>query len=212
MKKKISIFTLCCVGISALLLILALFNAIKLQGFVLNLLWTTLTLTVSGLLTLNSYVMLEKKNKLAIGSISLIVLSSLLVLLCFWTNLDDINFYLKATFVVSSLSVCFNLISSNVLKIGSNYKVIQIISYICFVLTTLCVILLFLDVPVDIKLFIVSIIFSFVALCVLAVFSKKNEGDIPDKQTQFLMISKEEYEELVACKKELEELRGRKND
>jgi hypothetical protein len=80
------------------------------------------------------------------------------------------------------------------------------------VLTTLCVILLFLDVPVDIKLFIVSIIFSVVALCVLAVFSKKNEGEIPYKQTQFLMISKEEYEELVACKKELEELRGRKND
>ena len=77
MKKKISLATIVFVGISALIAILALFGAIKLEGFFFSLLFTFITLTVAGILTIGLCDMLERKNKMAIISTSLIALSSL---------------------------------------------------------------------------------------------------------------------------------------
>lgn len=217
MKKKISLATIICVGLSALIAISALFGILKLKGVFFDLLFTFLTLTVAGILTLGSCEMLERKNKIAIVSLSLIGLSTLLVVLCFWTKLDNNDTYSKATLVVSALSICFNLISSSILKIGKDKKIIQIISYCCYSIVTLYLILTFTDVislgGTNLKIFILFIILSFVAMCVLAVLSKKSTIDSQTPNKQYVKITKEEYEDLLSKKVQLENiLKERENN
>ena len=209
MKKKISLATIGFVGLSALLLILALFGVLKLKGVTLDLLFTFLTLTVAGMLTLNSCEMLERKNKLALVSLSLIFLSTLLVVLCFWTKLDNADFFMDSTLVISTLSICFNLITSNILKMGKRYTIVQAVSYICFSIVSLYLILTFLDTisleDAHLKIFILFIILSFVALCVLTVLSKKHSSEsIATKE--YVKITKEEYLNLIESKKQLDNL------
>lgn len=213
MKKKISLATIICVGLSALIAILALFGAIKLEGVTFDLLFTFLTLTVAGILTINSCDMLEKKNKLAIISLSLICLSTLLVILCFWTTLDDANTFMKSTLIISTLSICFNLITSNVLKLNKNYRVIQTSAYVCYSIVTLYLILLFLNVikleNTHLKIFILFIILSLVGMAVLAVLSKRQITEsITSKE--YIKISKEEYKELLQAKHQLKTLLEKK--
>ena len=209
MKKKVSLATLCCIGLSALIAIFALFGILKIKGIVADLLFTALTLTVAGVLTLNSCDMLEKKNKIALISLALIGLSSLFVILCFWTNLDSFNAYMNITLVISTLSVCFNLISSSILKLEKNYKLIQIISYSCYSVVSLYLILIFLKaIDLDgthLKIFILFIILSLVGLFVLKVLSKKSITSTQDN-VEYIKITKEEYLDLLSKKEELEKL------
>jgi len=118
------------------------------------------------------------------------------------------------TLVISVLSVCFNLISSNVLKIGKNYKAIQATSYVCYSVVSIYLILTFLDIialeDANLKIFILFIILSFVALCVLAVLSKKQPTELPNNK-EYVKIAKEEYEELLRKKEQLENLLKEKN-
>lgn len=209
MKKKISLATIVFVFISALIAIGALFGIFKLKGFILDLLFTSLTLTVCGILTINSCDMIDRKNKLISGSLVLILFSTLLVILCYWTNLDNIDGYMKLTLVISTLSIFFNLVSSSILKIGNNYKVIQMISYSCYFIVSLFLIFTFLDVinleDDLLKIFILFIILSFVGLCILSVLSKKGKNVMQNNE-EYIKISKKEYEELLNYKKELENL------
>ena len=216
MKKKISLATIICVGASAVIAILALFGVFKLSGVVSDVLFTTLSLTVAGILTINSCEMLEKKNKLALVSLSLIVLSTLLVVLCYWTNLDSTEFYMSTTFVVSVLSVCFSLITSNMLKMGKNYQLIQALCYTCYAILSLYLILIFLNLielsGLHLRLFILFIILSFVAMCILAVLSKRQPNETT--RNEYVKIRKDEYEDLLAKKAQLETLlkENSKND
>ena len=217
MKKRISFATIIFIGLSALISISALFRIFELKGVILDLLFTFLTLTIAGILTLGTSEMLERKNKIAIISLSLLGISTLLVVLCYWTNLDSSEAYLKTTLVTSTLSIYFNLISSNILKMGKSKKVIQGISYICYSVVALYLILIFLDAislnGTNLKIFILFIILSFVALCVLTVLSKKSlYEDFVTKE--YIKITKEEYEDLLNKKAQLENLlkEGVKND
>ena len=208
MKKKISLATIVFVGISALIAILALFGAIKLEGFFFSLLFTFITLTVAGILTIGLCDMLERKNKMAIISTSLIALSSLLVVLCFWTNLDDTEGYMNLTLIISTLSVCFNLISSSILKLGKHYRPLQTFAYISYSATALYLILSFLGAikleDSHLKIFILFIILSFVSLCLLAIFSKKQPAE--NTSDEYVKITKKEYNELIEKKEQLEKL------
>lgn len=217
MKKKISLATIIFVGFSALISISALFEIFKLKGVILDLLFTFLTLTVAGILTLGTCDMVERKNKISIISLSLLGLSTLLVILCYWTKLDNSDAYLKTTLVTSTLSICFNLISSSILKMGKSKKVIQGISYVCYSIVALYLVLIFLDAislnGANLKIFILFIILSFVAMCVLTVLSKKSLSEV-SIVTEYVKITKEEYEDLLSKKLQLENLlkEGIEND
>lgn len=214
MKKIVSWITIGSVGLVALLLIGALFSVVKLEGAVADVVFTGLTLTVAGLLTLNSCNMLERKNKLAIASLSLIGLSSLLVILCFWTKLDNNSkTYLNITLTISALSVCFNLISSGVLKLGKRYLPLQVISYACYAALSLYLIIIFWSsAELNFKLMAVLIILSLLFFCVQLVVAKK-QGDTVPVEVNYVKITKEEYEDLLAKKEQLEKLLlEKKND
>lgn len=207
MKKKISLATLVCIGISAIIAILALFGAFELKGAIASLLFTTLTLSASGILLLNSCEQIEKKHKAALAGVGLITFSAILVTLCFWTDLDEVDFYFKSTLTLSTISVCYNFISSSILKMGQNYKVLQILSYICYSVTSLFLILMFLN-GIDLddvsKVFILFVILSLFAIFTLKVLAKKKPVDAEDKN--YIKITKAEYNDLLAKKAQLEKL------
>lgn len=215
MKKIISWITIASVGLVALLLIGSLFEFISLKGAVASIIFTALTFTVAGILTLNSCNMLEQKNKLAIASLSLIGLSTLLVVLCFWTKLDNnSDVFLNLTLTISILSVCFNLITSGVLKLGKRYMPLQIISYICYGFVSIYFIVSFWgskSVDLDGKVIALSIILSLLFFCIQVIVSKKQVSD-NNVSTSYVKIKKEEYEELLACKKELERVKLKKEN
>lgn len=212
-KKKFSLFTIIFVVISALIAILALFGAFKLTGAIADLLFTCLTLSVAGLLTLNSCTMLERKNKLAIVSLSLIAASALLVIIALWSNVASSDLYMDITLTICILSVCFNLITSNILKLQKRYLYIQIAAYVCFMV--IAGYLIAASWGTDIfdkgsKIFILFLILSLLGMGILAVLSKKQPADQTDSNQDYIRISKKEYEELLNAKKELEKLKESK--
>ena len=211
MKKSFSIFTIISVVISALIAISALFGIFKLEGAIADLLFTFLTLSVAGILTLNSCAMLERKNKLALVSLALIATSALLVIIALWTSVTSSDLYMNITLTLCILSVCFNLITSNVLKLQNRYLYMQIASYICFaVLAGFLVAASWGDdvISDNLKIFLLFLILSLLGMGVLAVLSKKQVEDSNVKGKDFVRISKAEYEELLNAKKELEKLKG----
>jgi len=215
MKKKISIFTIIFVVLSALLAILALFGAIKLKGFYADLLFTFLTLSVSGILLLNSCSMLERKNKLALISLSLIGASAILVIIGLWSNISSSDLYMNITLTLCILSVCFNMITSNVLKLQNKYLPIQIFSYICFSLVAVFLISASWGgdlIDNNSKLFILFIILSLLAMGILAILSKKQNSIDTSIDLEYVKIPKKEYEELLAIKKEYKEMKDKEND
>jgi len=212
MKKKLSLSTIICASLSTLILILALFSLVKIKGFIFDLLFTLLTLTVSGILLINSYDAFKRNNKLGYANISLILSSSLLVILCFWTKLDNLDWYKKATLSISILSVCFNLISSSVLKLTNRYKIIQILSYACYFILSLLIIFTSLDILKSVgTLIALFAILSFFAFCVLTVLSKKQIDVNYTTTSEYVKIPKKEYEELLSCKEKLNKLLEEKN-
>lgn len=213
MKKKVSLLTLVFVGLSALLAILGLFGAVKLKGTMADLLFTFLTLAVAGLLTINSCTMLERKNKLATVSFGLIAGSALLVIIALWSNVASSNLYMEVTLTLCILSVCFNLITSNILKLQNRYLPVQIASYVCFSVVAGFLVAASWGSSIladSLKIFILFIILSLVGMGVLAVLSKKQGEEIVSKN--YIRISKEEYEELLKAKEELAILKSKHND
>jgi len=214
MKKKISVFTIIFVVLSAFIPILALFNAVELKGTVADLLFTFLTLSVAGILTLNSCTMLERKNKLAIISLSLISASALLVIIALWSTASSFNAYMNITLTLCILSVCFNLVTSNILKLQNKYLIVQISSYACFAVISIFLISASWGsslIANQTKLFILFLILSLLGIGILSVLSKK-QSEAPNEDKGYIKIAKKEYEELLNIKALYTELKREKND
>lgn len=214
MKKKISLFTIIFVISSALIAILGLFGVLKLEDSVADLLFTCLTLSVAGLLSINSASILERKNKLAFVSLGLICTSALLVVVWLWSNVTSPSLFTKATLTLCILSVCFNLILSNTSKLQNKHIVLQTLSYICFIIVAIFLIDLswegtFLE--NNLKIFVLFIILSLLGLGILAVLSKKQANDLTPT-LNYIKISKKEYEELLSIKEKYLELKETKHD
>lgn len=210
MKKKVSLFTLMFVALSALIAILALFGVFSLKGAVVDSLFTCLTLAVAGLLTINSCTMLERKNKLAVISFGLIAGSALLVIIALWSNISSSNLYMEITLTLCILSVCFNLITSNILKLRNKYLHVQVASYICFALVAGFLVASAWGSTIisdGVKVFVLFIILSLMGMGILAVLSKRQGDEIISKD--YIKISKQEYDDLIKAKEELAKLKGK---
>lgn len=208
-KKKISLLTIVFVSISALMLILALlFDGIKIKGIYADFLWTFVVFAAASFLSINSCALLEKKNKLAIVSMSLIGLSSLLAIVCFWVNTPDA--FTNFTLITCILSVCFNLITSGVLNLNKTYLAVQLVAYACYaVVSGYLIALIFKDDIFDgfnLQIFLVFVILAIVFLCIISVLSRKQV--ITDVAKEYVKITREEYEDLLAKKAELEKLKN----
>ena len=214
MKKKISLLTIIFVVLSALIAILGLFEVLKIEDTISNLLFTCLTLSFVGILTLDLYRAIERKSKLALINLGLIYSSTILFIIYIWGDFSSYSLYIKITFIICILSVCFNLISSNILKLQKKYLYLQMPTYFCLSAIAFFLISFVIETPIledNAIIFVLFIILSLLGEGVLAIISKKQtNSSILDKD--YVKILAKEYEELLSIKEKYLKLKGDSND
>lgn len=212
MKKGITITTLVSLGLVALICILAIFGALKLEGVVLNLLLTFGTLVVAGAISLTSVTLLQAKNKWGFVSIILVSISSVLTLLIIWINkLANVEILIKITATIAILSLICSLIITNAVKLGKKLFVVQLVTYIIIGITSIMLTLIIWGINIFGngiigKLFWVFVVLSIVGLITISILASKNRTIKSSKETtknDTITISKTEYEELLRYKEQV---------
>ncbi len=211
MKRILTIISLACLGISALISVLAIFNVFDFSGIPLSILFTLLTILSASILLNNIAKLLEQKNIFSILISVLIGISAILFLIVIWAkNLND-NF-LKITVVFSFISIFANIVVSNILKLNKKLLWLQIPAYITLAYVELVITLLVFDNKVLYEnmtaLFFAVVIITISLLVALSILSRKYEDNI-NYQKDKITISIEEYEGL---KREIAELKEKLNN
>ncbi len=220
MKKYLTYITLGLVAVVTVMALLGLFGVPVFLGAGLKVLLSLVTLTVVGILLLNTIELIEKKNIIAYVSAGLIILSAILFLAIIWGGIGIVTTFGKLTVCVSMISVVFNIIVGNVLKLGKKYLVLQLIEYL---LLTVLVVLISIGVfSADLGFlgeiyFWAIVIVAFAMGIALSVFAKKVVNDRLVSNTVkegYVQVKKEEYDALVqenaALKQKIAELEANK--
>ncbi len=215
-KKGLTIGTIVGLGICALMLILTIFGISFFDGTKLKILITFACLTVGGYFSISSYSALGRNKTLGIISFCLIWMSVVLILISAWFSTPSV--FGDITLAIALLSVLFNFIVSNVLKLGKHYLIIQIICDLIISLLILFILLLAYGV-VKFKaittFFWLLIVLSVVAFILMSVLSSKfrNEEKSDDNGTQnYIKIPKSEYDELLKKAKQLDDILASKDE
>lgn len=209
MKKALTITSISCIIVSALLGILFAFGVIEIEGFLGKLLLTLLIVGIGALLSLNGASLLERSfNILAIISLAFISLSCLLAVIQFWAGFKW-GLFGQLTLIISIFSILFNFIVSYILKLGRQKLGYQIATYSFMAIFDIFITIQiingdFLDGFIT-RIFIVDIILAFVGMAILAILSKKS---LNNENPDFVKIPKAEYqalkERIAELEKELE--------
>lgn len=214
-KKVLSYVALSALGLSIILLLVALFSeSVTITGTYAKLVATTGTLTIAPSVALNSITLLvDKKNKISFISLGLIAASSILFLILFWAGVGFGSVAVKICLTLAILSITINVIVGDVLKLGKKYLFVQIPTYALFAVFDYFVISLIfgskiLSKDAMLQIFIAVIILGVGGIIALAVLSKKQDGaDSAAAKTEdgMITITKTEYDALKAKIAALEE-------
>jgi len=208
MKKSLTIGTLVSLGIVAIMLIVSLFGFSFFEGVKLNLLITFACLTVGGYFSISSYNVLQKNKILGYIGLVFIWFAVILVLLSSWVNFGKLM--ANVTFTIAFVSVIFNFITSNNLKLGKNYLAVQVVCNIVICVFVLICLLMIYGVMKIGTLFWLMLILSVVSFIVVSVLASKFQGDRVDDN--YVKIAKAEYEDLLAKSRMLEEMLNSKSE
>ncbi len=209
MKKYISYTTLGLVGVATLMALLGIFGVPVFKGVGLQILFTVVTLAVVALLLLNTAELIERKNVVAYISLGLLILSAVLFLIIIWGKLFVVDTFGRVTVTISMVSVVFNIISANALKLGKKYLAVQLIEYALLAVIVVLITITIFDGKFDrlgSAYFLASVVVALAMGIAVSVFAKKvaSEGYAPTKAKEgYIQVSKEEYDKLVAENQEL---------
>jgi len=213
-KKITTISTIVATSITALILIMLLFD-IKLFGkFYLDFLLTFATLGIGGFFAINGINMLKKSKILGYVSLGLILASIFLIVLSVWINFDS-DLYFNITISLGLLSILFNIIVSSGLSLGKSKLVWQILVYVIVFITDIIATLgvfKVIDLADIIAIFLMLIILSILGVIILRIFSKKIISDIVEEGSGMIKISKEEYLSLLEKAKKYDEMISKSSD
>ena len=203
MKKIVSMITIISVILLSILLLASLFEIIKLSGIYLNILLTIATVFIASFVSLNSIVLVEKKNKFAIISLGLISISVILILLMIWVKGINSSIYNKVTWSFATISIFFNFVVNFRLKLENHNLVLQGLTYTFYALTSLFILLMINVKTISnwnkvLYILIPLILINLVLTSILLIQSKKEDNSV--------VISKKEYQELLKIKEEYYEL------
>ncbi len=209
-KKILLISSLSCLGVTCLLLILAIFQVKVFEGFLLRLLLVCACLSLSCGFLVNELSLIKRNSKLGYASMSLLLLSTVFALIIFCSNLLNVDsVFNKITIVISLFSIFFMIIVSFYTKMGKNLLWLQIITYVAILLTDILLSCLFVGIQIMkvsgmSEIFWILCIVSVCLLVSLGILSSKKTFDNIKSGDNFVTISKEEYENLL---KENEDLK-----
>lgn len=209
LKKLFVTGTLVGLGLCTLMLILTIFKINFFEGTKLSLLITTACLTVGGYFSISSYHALNKNKILGIVSFVLIWVSVLLVTISGWIDMSGL--FGDITLTIALLSVLFNFIVSNTLKLGKNYKAIQILCNLILSVFIVLILLMTYEILTLTKIgsfFWIMLILSIVSFITISVLANKSKDE--ETSSEYIKIKKSEYELLLNKAKQLDELLNKK--
>lgn len=214
LKKPLTVVSLVTMGLAVLILISAIFGAKAFEGVLFHLLLTLATVSVACFFMLNAINVACKNKTLAMISFSLIAVACLLGIITYWFDFDVPEIFGKFVILFSVSSVFFSVIVSNLLRLGKNYKVLQIITYVFIVIIDLVIILSLLSIDVlsiqGVKeVFFTICLVLFALMCTLKILARKFASVVGAENLEaekgFVKIAKVEYSELLNKIKMLEE-------
>lgn len=196
------IFTGMAIGsavLAGIIVIGSIFGIIEIEGVLLNIVLSAVTLCVGSAFAINATMLRERSNRLVstIGFV-LIGVSVLLFLLLIWIG-GEVLF--KAAIVIGVGSAFANIIMGNAVRLGKKFLTVQIVEYAMVFLIDIVIVLNTFDIDVlaiEIvsKLFVTVCIAAVVGMVSLSVLSKKQGGDVSIETNDMITISKAEYTEL----------------
>ena len=217
-KKVLSFLAIGSTLVAIGLLIASIFGLNLFTGVWLKALSTLATVAIASIFAINAVSFIKFKRTLAMVCLVLIgALAALSIILDWVPNLPAI--IMQITWVLALATVFFNIIVTNVIKLGSSHSVLQAITYILIVAIDVVLSLLILDI---VNLFVYNMVpelFATACLVVLAllitllVLSKKSmnpEGGLSN-DGKMITISVEEYNFMKAKIADLESKLNDKN-
>lgn len=220
-KKILMITSLSALGISCLMLILAVFKLPIFEGVLLRILLIFSTLAVSCGISINELSIIKRKKILGYVGLSFLALSVLFALIIFCSPLlfQD-NFFNRLTGIISISSILFIAIISIYSKLEKSLLGLQIPTYISLIALDILLSLLIGGIEIFningmLQIFIVLIIICVGLLIASSVVAAKKKGsEIEHKKPvgEFVTITKVEYDNLInennMLKNELEQLKN----
>lgn len=207
--KFIAIITLTSVIIAGLLGLGLLFGIISFDTFwVGRVLLTCLTLVVAGILAFNSVNAITSGNKAGLIAGLLITVSAALFLTLIWAvnALGDFyETYLKIVVIVSAITVFFNVLVANYVRLKNSIIAVQVIFYLLFayIITAIIFAVLGNTALIEVEEWMVfgaAIIIDLTLYVILVVKGKTlSQKDTEIKFAEgYVSIPKTEYEEMKA--------------
>ncbi len=207
MRKFLTWTALIGVILSALLGILMIFSVIKFGDYK-NYFFSLITIAIGFSFALSSYnLYYNTRNILSLISIVFIILSIILVIISIFLE-SSLTDFVNITVSISSFSILFSIIVSNITKLGSKYCILQIIVYLIALYILGVIILELWEIWSGFNtIFWVFVILGFSGLISLGVLSKKEGNDIlNNSDNQYITIKKDEYEYLLSRSQLLDEI------
>ncbi len=217
LKKILTMVTIICLATAGLIGILFMIN-LKAEfinddfsAFLVNVLLTLLVVFSAGLFLLNAVEAISRKNPLGFVSAGLIGLASLMFLVFIWSDIEKNTTYIHLTWVISAITILFNVIVGNAIVIGKKLLPLQIINYLTLFYVELALVLLLLELPiffendmwllfaiVAIVWIVFSIILSIKKKSILRSKAKSTSVEAPAETVQeTVTITKSEYQALL---------------
>ena len=151
LKKILTLVTIVCLATAGLIGILFLINTTadfigdNFSAFLVKFLLTLLVVFSAGLFLLNAVEAISRKSIFGFISAGLIAVSSIMFLVFIWflwQKIDEGSTYLHLTWIVSAITILFNVIVSNVIGLGKKLLPLQIITYLTLFYIELAIVLL----------------------------------------------------------------------
>ena len=207
-KKILTYVALATMGVSVLMLILAIFGLKVFNGVLFKVLLSFATIAVTSAFSINALNILKTKNMVGYISLGLLGISGILGLIVYWTDFK-IGILNQITGILAIATVFFCIIISLNNKIQKRYLILQIITYVVIILIDIILTLIILGVDVlgvkgMTEIFFTVCLIALGLLSAVAILGKKKDNNfVEDKK--FIKVEKEEYDKLIAKIKELEE-------
>ena len=208
-KKLLTIFSIISTVIPILLLIGTLFGLVTFDGVFLKLMLTFVTLAVAGGFAINALNIIRKNKTISFISLTLLLISSILLVVMFWSNFSTPEIYNDLTVVISMATIFFCIIISMHLKLSKRYLALQIITYILVVAIDIILTLNIFGVNIFaingmIQTFITLCLITFALLLITGILGKKSADNDTVDNDKYIKITIEEYNELKERIKYLE--------
>ncbi len=152
-KKILTIISLSTLGLTCLLLILAIFKLPVFEGVLLRILLICATLALGCGFAISELNVIKRKKVVGYVGLSFLALSMLFAIIIFVTPLlTNGNVFNRITGILSIFSVLFIVINNFKTKLGSKMLALQIVTYVVLCILVLILVLLIAGVAVfDVK-------------------------------------------------------------